>query len=76
MLASSAGPVADLELIGGGNNANLEDQIRQIREHDELTADEEELSIVLLRNYAESVTHQQYHDTDIITVRVVPPGTS
>ena len=50
VLASSEGPVADLEFIGGGNNANLEDQIRQIREHDELTAAEEELSIVLLRN--------------------------
>ena len=74
VLASSDGEAADLEFIGGGSGANLEDQIRQIREHDSLTAVEEELSLVLLRSYAESVTHQQYHDTDIITVRVVPPG--
>ena len=74
VLASSDGEAADLEFIGGGSGANLEDQIRQIREHDSLTAVEEELSLVLLRSYAESVTHQQYHDTDIITVRVTPPG--
>ena len=73
VLASSEGTTADLEFIGGGAGANLEDQIRQIQEHDSLTAVEEELSLVLLRSYAESVTHQQYHDTDIITVRVVPP---
>ncbi len=74
VLASSEGTTADLEFIGGGAGANLEDQIRQIQEHDSLTAVEEELSLVLLRSYAESVTHQQYHDTDIIAVRVVPPG--
>ena len=75
VLASSEGTTADLEFIGGGAGANLEDQIRQIQEHDSLTAVEEELSLVLLRSYTESVTHQQYHDTDIITVRVVPPDT-
>ncbi len=74
VLASSDGSAADLEFIGGGNDANLEDQIRQIQEHDSLTAVEEELSLVLLRSYASSVTHQQYHDADIITVRVLPPG--
>ena len=73
VLASSEGTTADLEFIGGGAGSNLEDQIRQIQEHDSLTAVEEELSLVLLRSYAESVTHQQYHDTDIIAVRVVPP---
>ena len=36
---------------------------------------EEELSLQLLRSYASSVQHQQYHDTNIITVRVDPPGT-
>ena len=75
VLASSEGTTADLEFIGGGAGANLEDQIRQIQEHDSLTAVEEELSLVLLRSYAESVTHQQYHDTDIIAVRVTPPDT-
>ena len=33
---------------------------------------EHELSLRLLRHYASSVRHQQYHDTDIVTVRVGP----
>ncbi len=73
VLASSEGAAADLEFIGGGTGANLEDQIRQIQQHDTLTVVEQDLSLVLLRSYAASVTHQQYHGTDIITVRVLPP---
>ncbi len=74
VLASSEGAVADLEFIGGGDESNLEDQIRQLQQHDTEEPAEHELSLVLLRSYASSVRHQQYHDTDIITVRVVPPG--
>ena len=33
-----------------------------------------ELSLRLLRHYASSVHHQQYHGTDIITVRVSGQG--
>ena len=74
VLASSEGEVADLEFIGGGNEENIEDQVRQLQQHDEETPIEHELSLRLLRNYASSVEHHQYHDTDIITVRVVQPG--
>ena len=31
VLASSEGPVADLEFIGGGDEENLEDRIRQLQ---------------------------------------------
>ena len=31
---------------------------------------EQELSLRLLRHYASSVRHQQFHDTDVVTVRV------
>ena len=75
VLASSDGPVADLEFIGGGDDANLEDRIRQLQQHDEETPAENEISLRLLLRYASSVRHQQYHDADIITVRVGPPGT-
>ena len=75
VLASSEGEVADLEFIGGGNEENIEDQVRQLQQHDEETPIEHELSLRLLRSYASSVEHHQYHDTDIITVRVVRPGT-
>ena len=42
---------------------------------DEETPVEQELSLRLLRSYAQSVQHQQFQDTDIITVRVGQPGT-
>ena len=75
VIASSEGPIADLEFIGGGNDANVEDRLRQLQQHDSETPAEQELSLRLLRSYASSVKHQQFHDTDIITVRVTPPGT-
>ena len=73
VLAASDGPIADLEFIGGGNEANLEDRIRQLQQHDTQDPVEEELSLRLLRSFAQSVRHQQYHGTDIITVRVGQP---
>ena len=73
VLAASEGAAADLEFIGGGNEANLEDRIRQLQQHDTQDPVEEELSLRLLRSFAQSVRHQQYHDTDIITVRVGQP---
>ena len=74
VLASSEGPIAELEFIGGGDEENLEDRIRQLQQHDEETVSENELSLRLLRRYASSVRHQQFHGTDIITVRVGHPG--
>ena len=74
VLASSDGPVADLEFIGGGDDENLEDRIRQLQQHDTETPAENELSLLLLRSYASSVRHQQYQDTDVITVRVTRPA--
>ena len=74
VIASSEGPIADLEFIGGGNDANMEDRLRQLQQHDSENPVENEISLRLLRSYASSVKHQQFHDTDIITVRVTPPG--
>ena len=75
VLASGDGPVADLEFIGGGNEENMEDRLRQLQQYDSESPVENELSLRLLRSYASSVKHQQYRDADIITVRVGPPGT-
>ena len=74
VVASSEGPVADLEFIGGGSEGNIEDRVRQLQQYDEETPPEEELSLRLLRNYASTVQHQQFHGTDLITVRVDPPS--
>ena len=75
VVASSDGQIADLEFIGAGDEENIEDRVRQLQQYDEETPPEQELSLRLLRSYASSVRHQQYHGTDIITVRVGPPGT-
>ena len=73
VLVSGEGKVADLEFIGGGGEGNVEDQVRQLQQHDTEDPAENELSLRLLRSFASSVKHQQYHDTDIITVRVASP---
>ncbi|MDE2817735.1 MAG: purine/pyrimidine permease [Chloroflexota bacterium] len=73
VLATSDGPVADLEFIGGGDEENLEDRIRKHHQHDSETPIEQELSLRLLRGFADSVQHKQYQDNDVITVRVTAP---
>ena len=73
VLASSEGSVATLEFIGGaGDEENMEDRLRQLQQYDEETPVDQELSLRMLRAYATSVRHQQFHGTDIITVRVAP----
>ena len=74
VVASSEGDVAELEFIGGAEEgANIEDRVRQLQQHDAEAVVENELSLQLLRAYASSVSHQQFHDADIITVRVTHP---
>ena len=74
VVASSDGEVAELEFIGGGDDeTNIEDRVRQLQQHDSNDVVEIELSLQLLRAYASSVRHQQFHDADIITVLVEPP---
>ena len=75
VLASSEGQVADLEFIGGGDQSNIEDQVRQLQEYEIETPAEEEISLRLLQNYASSVQHHQYSGADVITLRIDPPTT-
>ena len=76
VVASSEGEVAELEFIGGGGDEmNIEDRARQLQQHASEAVVENELSLQLLRAYASSVSHQQFHGADIITVRVDQPGT-
>ena len=61
---------ADLEFIAAADEANIEDQIALLSQQAADTPVEKELSLRLLRHYASSVRHQQFHDTDVVTVRV------
>ena len=68
------GEAANLEFIAAADETNLEDRVALLSERVAGMPVEEELSLRLLRHYATSVRHQQYHDTDVVTVRVEPAG--
>ena len=64
---------AVLEFVAStGDEENLQDRIALLGEHISGASVEREISLRLLRHVATSVRHQQYHDTDIVTVRVSP----
>ena len=64
---------AILEFIAAAGDANLEDRIALLNERLDETSPEREVSLRLLRHLASSVRHQQYHDTDIVTITVDQP---
>ena len=57
-------------VVAAGDDGNLEDRIAVLGEHTAGTPVEHEISLRLLRHLASSVRHQQYHDTDVVTVHV------
>ena len=59
----------ELEFVAAAGAENLENHLLLLSERPE-QAEPGELSLRLLRHYASAVTHQQYHGTDIVTVRV------
>ena len=67
---------AHLEFIAATGDENLQDRIALLgaRATRDLVEIEQEVSLRLLRHLASSVRHQQYHDTDIVTVRVEKPA--
>ena len=72
LVARNDGDAVDLEFAATTDDANLEDQLALLSEQVTGPPVEQEVSLRLLRHYASSVRHQQFHDTDVITVRVSP----
>ncbi len=64
---------AVLEFIAAVGEANIQDRIGLLAERPDDLLVEREVSLRLLRHIASSVRHQQFHDTDIVTVRVDAP---
>ncbi len=64
---------AVLEFIAAAGEENLQDRIALLGEQADAASGEWEVSLRLLRHLACSVRHQQYHDTDIVTVHVEAP---
>ena len=74
LVAHKEGDGAVLEFVAAAGNENLQDRIALLGERSAGAPIEREVSLRLLRHVASSVHHQQYHDTDIVTVRVDAPG--
>ena len=70
VVARSDANAAELEFVSATGEENLEDRLALLEERTAGTPTENELSLRLLRHFASSVRHQQYHDTAIVTVRV------
>ena len=64
---------AVLEFVAATGEENLQDRIALLGKQSISSSVEREVSLRLLRHLASSVYHQQYHDTDIVTVRVETP---
>ncbi len=64
---------AVLEFVASKGEENIQDRIALLGEADAAAMIEQDVSLRLLRHLAASVRHQQYHDIDIVTVRVEPP---
>ena len=64
---------AVLEFTAAPGGENLQDRLALLQAPSADAPDERELSLRLLRHLASSVRHEQYHDTEIVTVRVDAP---
>lgn len=82
--ASSTGTAAEFEFKSVvGSDENLEDRIALLSQQMPVGAEldlpdletlvERNAALRLLRHYAASVSHHQYFEMEIITVRVTPP---
>ena len=75
LLARRGDGGAVLEFIVGSGGENLQDRIALLGDEAARAPMEREVSLRLLKHFASSVLHQQYHDMDVGTVRVdVPTG--
>lgn len=64
---------AILEFVVTPLDENIQDRLALLGDQKDDTSAEQEVSLRILRQLSESVRHQQFHDTDIVTVRVSAP---
>ena len=70
--AHTEGGDAVLEFVAKSSEGNIEDRIAFLGDASDARPAERDLSLHLLRHLASEVRHRQYHDMDLITVRVEP----
>ena len=69
IVARGDSAAVELEFVAAVGDENLEDRMVLLGEGS-ATPEEHEISLRLLKHFAASVRHQQYHDIDIVTVQV------
>ena len=69
MTARGNNKAIELECIATSSDENLEDRMTLLKERAE-SVDESDLSLCVLSQVTSSFQHQQYHDTDILTVKI------
>ena len=74
LVAYREGGGAVLEFVVASREGNIQDRLALLGDKPGEASAEQEVSLRLLRRLASSVRHQQYHGTDIVTVRVAAPG--
>jgi xanthine/uracil permease len=62
-----------LEFVAAAGSENVQDRVALLGEHVDEVSAEREVSLRLLRHLSSSLRHQQYHDTDIVTIQVDAP---
>ena len=72
--ASKGGGGAVLEFIVAPREENVEEKLAVLGVSGDGVWADHEVSLRLLRDFASSVRHQQYHDLDIVTVQVNAPA--
>ena len=73
LMARKEGAGAVLEFVAATGEDNLQDRMALLGEQVGEIPIERDVSLRLLRHLASSVRHEQYHDTDIVTVHVDAP---
>ncbi len=69
MIVGKDGRDAELEMVATAGDENLEDSMILLTSQP-TNPENQQFSLRLLRHYASSVRHQQYHGTDVVTIRV------
>ena len=76
IVARADGRAVSVEFMASGGDLNLEDQLAMLGSAEKDWPSEAETPLRLLRHYATTVGHQQFHDTDIVTARLEPEGSA
>ena len=74
LVAYREGHGAVLEFVVASRQGNIQDRLALLGDQPGGASVEREVSLRLLRRLASSVRHQQYHGTDIVTIRVAAPA--